>query len=92
MSPNQISIICKSAAISLSDNLCSRLDYCNALISDLPCKVINQLQLIQNSEGERTHYISSNFVSFRIDFQILLLVFKVLCGLVSAYFFDKLAM
>ncbi|KAK0143061.1 hypothetical protein N1851_018822 [Merluccius polli] len=76
----------------------SRLD---ALLSGLPKKAINKLQIIHNAAAHvltktrRRAHISPVLkshhwfpVSFRIDFKILLLVFKTLNGLAPKYLSD----
>ena len=81
----------------------SRLDYCNRIFSSLTKKEIGQLQFIQNAAARvltRTrkaahitpvlkslHWLP---VSFRIDFKILLLVYKSLNGLGPSYIADLL--
>ncbi|KAF7654141.1 hypothetical protein LDENG_00073460, partial [Lucifuga dentata] len=71
----------------------SRIDFCNALLSCLPKNTIKFIQLIQNSASRtrREHITpilkSSHWlpVSFRIDFKMILLVYKALHGLAPGY-------
>lgn len=80
------------------------LDYCTALLSGLPKTAINKLLIIQNAvsvltKTRRKAHISPVLkplhwlaVSFRIDFKILLLVFKSLSGQAPEYLSDILLM
>ena len=81
----------------------SRLDYCNGMFTGLTKKSIRQLQLIQNAAArvltntKKIEHITPVLKSLhwlpvyqRIDFKILLLVFKALNGLGPKYISDLL--
>ena len=79
----------------------SRIDYCNALFAGLPKKTTDRLQLVENAAArvltktkkwehitpvlKSLHWLP---VSYRIDFKIILLVFKALHGLAPSYLSD----
>ena len=81
----------------------SRLDYCNGLLYGLPVQQLNRLQSIMNSSArlvtmtrkfdhttpvlQELHWLP---VNFRVQFKVLLLVFKSLHGLAPSYLSNKL--
>jgi len=79
----------------------SRLDYCNALYTGINQNALSRLQLVQNSAARlltgtkkcthTTPILASLHwlpVRFRIDFKILLFVFKAVNGLAPTYIAD----
>ncbi|KAF7650077.1 hypothetical protein LDENG_00131650, partial [Lucifuga dentata] len=81
----------------------SRLDYCNALYSGISKGNINRLQLIQNAaawlltRSRKSNHITPILAGlhwlpacFRIDFKILLLVYKALHNQAPIYICDLL--
>ncbi len=65
----------------------SRVDYYNSLLLK---KSVRRLQLIQNIWASHTQVLTLASVTFRIDFKVLLLVYKSLNGLGSKYIADIL--
>ena len=89
---------------AMQNLLISRINYCNALLSGIQQDIIAKLQRLQNHAArivtrikwhehitpvlEHQHWLP---VKFRIDFKILLIVFKPLNGLVPEYVSELLA-
>lgn len=76
----------------------SRLDYCNALYTGLNQSLLNRLQMVQNAAArlltnthERSHITpvlcSLHWlpVRFRVEFKVLMFVFKAINGLAPTY-------
>ena len=81
----------------------TRLDYCNALYAGLDQSSLSRLQLVQNAAArlltgtKKRDHITPVLASlhwlpvcFRVDFKILLLVFKCLNGLAPLYLSELL--
>ena len=81
----------------------SRLDYCNALYAGLSASSLSRLQLVQNAAARlltktrRREHITPVLaalhwlpIRYRVDFKILLFVFKALHGLAPSYLSDLL--
>lgn len=82
----------------------SRLDYCNALLAGITKQALHRLQLVQNAAArvitrtKKYEHITPILISLhwlpvkqRIDFKILLIVFKAINGVAPPYIKDMLA-
>ena len=93
------SLLTRSAAESLIHSLVtSRIDFCNSLLVGLPSAMLNRLQGVQNAAARlltgtkkydhitpiltELHWLP---IKYRIEFKILLLIFKAVHGLAPGY-------
>lgn len=95
----------KDLEIVIPAFITSRLDYCNSLYLGLPMSTVNRLHMVQNAAArlltgtKKCQHITPVLallhwlpVRFRIDFKVLLFVYKALHGLVPQYINDLLVL
>ena len=99
------SILSSQTAISLIHAfIASKLDYCNSLLYSLPTIHINKIQRVQHAAARlvtntpRICHITPILkdlhwlpIKYRIEFKIVLLIFKCLYGLAPQYLVDLIA-
>ncbi len=87
-----------NTAVLVHTLVTSRIDYCNALFTGVPAKLLHKLQLVQNSAArvlsrtpfnehispvlQQLHWLP---VKYRVEFKILLLTYKALHNLAPQY-------
>ncbi len=87
-----------NTAVLVHTLVTSRIDYCNALFTGVPAKLLHKLQLVQNSAArvlsrtpfnehispvlQQLHWLP---VKYRVEFKILLLTYKALNNLAPQY-------
>ncbi len=87
-----------NTAVLVHTLVTSRIDYCNALFTGVPAKLLHKLQLVQNSAArvlsrtpfnehispvlQQLHWLP---VKYRVEFKILLLTYKALNNLAPPY-------